>query len=180
MDYTIRYQRRDQHGDHFLAYHFLGKRVFEHQPKQKVVHHFKEVDEGSAITGGHDFFSIQDSGDIDFSLWELPIDAMKLFQSGQKAVAKLGYLEKHKFPVDVRTALVEDIMSTEYRASVLRIDYDKKNMPYSNQGFLLLQGKNRDWIFLPKKENGKDYLSVLPGNSKNFQKLVSGLVDSRS
>lgn len=176
VDYTVRYQRRDDKTESFLAYHFLGKKVFEHRPKQKVIHHIKEVTQNAVIIGGINFLNIQSISTFDFPVCSLPVDALKMLQPNEKTEIVLDYLEAHEFPSNLRMDLIRDITTPKFRASILRIGYDEKNAPYSQQGFLLLQGPKRNWIFAPEKKNGKDYLSVLPGSSKNFRKSVTGLI----
>jgi hypothetical protein len=175
-DYTVRYQRRQEKSEYFLAYHFLGKKVFEHRLKQKVVHQIKEVTREDVIAGGLDFFGMNNSNSPDFPVYSLPVDALKSLQPSGKTEAMLGYLEMHEIPVEVRTVLVEDIAAAGFRASALRIEYDEKNSPYSKLGFLLLHGSKQNWIFLPENKYGKDHLSLLPGSCENFQRLASKLI----
>jgi hypothetical protein len=129
------------------------------------------------VTGGTLFFDVQTESVADYPEVELPNSALDKAKEavGESSDAVLRILRESKLPAPLDQALAEDLRSSDYRGSAMRIE-NRKGQLVSDKGFLILKGEQRQWLFPVFLKNGERYIRVLSGTSKIFAREMQNLI----
>ena len=154
--HSLRFTRTYRNAELLLTYHFYRGVIYEHRLVQGVVHEIEAVADSTAVAaGGVAFFALNDGPvaasagtavpcEIDAAAWnELSIET-----EYPQLVAKVRALTPLNGAGEL---LAQDLLSANYRGTVLWISYTEDKQPISDHGFLVLNAPQRTWLVEPKQ-----------------------------
>ncbi|RLC73464.1 MAG: hypothetical protein DRJ03_26455 [Chloroflexi bacterium] len=176
-DHTIRYSRSYRNVDLSLAFHFEKKGVFAHRIEQGVVHRITQVSsEEAVIQGGLDFFNLAEIHPFTCPITEISQGLLDQIKDDPAYVVIHRRLTHARVPAETCDLLTEDLSNTQYRGSILRVEYDENNAPISDHGLLVLRGPERLWLLRPFVREGERYVTLLPGTEEAFRREIVTLL----
>ena len=176
-DYTIRYNRSYRDADFSLAFHFDAENIFAHRLEQGVVHHITEVSNvEDVIQGGLGFFGIAEVPPFSCPIAEVSRELLDQIKDDPAHAVIHRRLTHAGVPAETCDLLAEDLSNTQYRGSVMRVEYDENNTPVSDRGLLVLRGPERLWLLRPIVREGEQYVTLLPGTRETFRREVTSLL----
>lgn len=176
-DFTIRYSRSHQNMDLSLSYHFSKGAIFEHQIEKGVVHHITARQSANdVIKGGLMFLEISQTRPFTCPVVELPNDLLDEIKDDPAPTIIQRRLEHARVPAETCDMLTKDLSNTQYRGSILRVEYDENSTPTSDRGLLVLRGPERLWLLRPSVQEGKRYVTLLPGTEQTLRQEVTAIL----
>jgi hypothetical protein len=176
-DFSIRYSRSNRDQEFNQTYHFLQGEIFAHTLEQGVVHVIDPINDRDAIArGGLEFFHTAHAPAFSSQAIDIPNSAMSAIKDLDDAVAIAQRLADLGLDQEARARFAEDVAHTQFRGSVMRIEYGADNSAVSNRGFFILRGAERLWLLRPFQRDQEAWLSLLPGTSENIQQEIRGLL----
>ena len=160
-DFSVRFMRADLSSQHTLTFHVRGSDIFQHEVEQGVAHSFSSIDDFTSILQScREFFDLPKEIPHPEDVYVYPIQLIEYINN--RAWDKLeGCLaENSRASLNFHTQLLEDIRHPAYRGNVMNITYRPDNSAVSEDGFLLLGGKERAWILIPTRGTDADTVSV--------------------
>ncbi|HEX9990881.1 MAG TPA: hypothetical protein VGE45_20680 [Chloroflexia bacterium] len=154
-DFSLRCSLTSQGQETLLSYFFHGQAIVEHRIVKVVSSRLEMVptsEDVLARTSG--FYGLQDeTEDTSFNtateLATIPMDLLQqIKESAQDAPGEgdVSLLVNAGMPKDVATQIVADFRDPQFSGSVIRVEEQGGEL-ISNEGFLLLKGPQRLWIF---------------------------------
>lgn len=176
-DFIIQYNRKVGNADQTLAYFVKDKAIVQQSIEQGVVYRLSaSADRANIITGGIEYFGIEREG-VSYPEVQLPQSVLEKAKeaSAESVDSVLTLLKSSGVPEPLGGFLSEDFQKSEYRGAAMRIE-DREGKLVSDEGFFLLKGPRRIWLFpLMFKEN-ETYVRVLLGTSQTFTREVKQLI----
>jgi len=174
-DFTIRYSRVQKDAEQHLAYQIRGETIVEHQVRDGVVHLLSQVSgQEEVVERGISFLGLRESDPFACSEAEIAPQALeeakRRAQTQPETVA--AWLRDIGVSESTSNLLSEDLQHTEYRGSVLRIEYQADGGPSSDYGFLVLRGPRRLWLFRLLARGAQPAVRIRPGTEQNFEQEV--------
>jgi hypothetical protein len=175
-DLSIRYSRSYRNADFALAFHFGEDQIYAHRVEQGVVHHIAKVDsKDSVIQGGVDFFGFAEIQSFTCPPAKISQQLLEEVKDDPSPVVIERRLASAGVPDETRSLLVEDLSHTQYRGSIMQVQYGEDNVPQADEGLLVLSGPERLWLLRPLFQNDERYVTLLPGTEEVFRQEVSAL-----
>jgi len=179
--FSLQYSRAYRDAKFVLAYHFTNGLVLAHWLEGGVVHRIIEVEKREAVVeGGMDFFNVAGAASFRCPPTEIPYDVMGQIKDEDDPAIVLRRLAEGGVEKTTREMLAEDVERTEYRGSILRVEYDEDKPSRSDQGLLVLRGRERLWLFRVAQKGDKPFVVILPGTEEVFRKEVEALIEGGS
>jgi len=177
-DFAIQFNRRSGTSEETLAYFVRGSKIVRQELQQGVICTLSSVSSRDRIIrGGLDLFGIAKGPGSNYPDAKVPatvLDRAKVAAAeAPDQVAML--LRGAGIPEPLSGLLMEDLQTMNYRGGAMRIE-SKEGQFSSEQGFLLLRGAQRTWIFALVKEGEEGYARVLAGTADNFARQVQQLM----
>lgn len=175
--FSLRYHRSQPRGEWSAAFHFLNGAIIAHRVEQGVLHHLVELhDPAAVIQQGVEFFDLAQapvfaapsnrlSGDILVALKEMDAATLERQLQSQPSLSNVA-----------RQWLSEDLLSTRFRGSALRVVYTADHAPTSERGLLLLAGPQRVWLFRFDGPDAAAPVEVMPGTAAQFALEIQSLL----
>ncbi|MGQ9710351.1 MAG: hypothetical protein ACUVXE_07770 [Anaerolineae bacterium] len=175
-NFSIRYSRATPDAEFNLAYHFGEKIIIEHRLENGVVHRLNEItDVATVIKSGVVFFGLPQAERFQCPHVTIPYELLKELKDVERADQIDQHLQQAGVIEEVRMFLAEDLSRPQYRGSVLRVQYDVGRQPFSEEGFLLLQGPRRLWL-ITLADGGRTTATLMPITVQEFSRQVTALV----
>ncbi len=173
---TLRYSLSSPEERRALSYHFVDDGIYEHWLDEGVIHVITRVDVEEAVKTCALFFeleSCQPTPDAEGVISE------PLFRQAlrQKEVPDAERLLRDALPETLCRLLSEDAVRTRAIGDVLWIRYQENREPVSDEGFLMVFGAERFWLFQPVRgDNGEAKIRLLPGTVDTLQQGIRQIV----
>jgi hypothetical protein len=177
---SLRFTRSYRNAELLLTYHFYQGAIYEHRLVQGVVHEIEAVAGVDAVvTGGLVFFglTVQAGGAADTqpSPVEIGADTWNQLMAQQEYPA-LRQMMRGVAALNGRGEwLAKDLISADYRGTVLWITYTADKQPVSDHGFLLLKAPERTWLVEPKRTETGESVALQLGSASLFTEKVKEL-----
>ncbi|NJN66779.1 MAG: hypothetical protein HC884_08715 [Chloroflexaceae bacterium] len=175
--FSLRYSYSTPEVEVLTTYHFGEGTIFEHFLEMGLVHNLVELSsQEEVIQRGIDFFQLALTPDFTCSDATVSNDVMNSVKDAKDQGTVLRKLQQAGIPEDTRLLLAEDIRTSLYRGSILRIEYGADNAPQSNRGLLVLRGSQRLWLLRPVSRKETNLVHILPGTEHRFRQEVAELL----
>lgn len=176
--FSLRYSYSTPEVEVLTTYHFGEDTIFEHFLEMGLVHNFVErSNQEEVLRGGIDFFQLALTPDFTCSDATVSNDVMNSVKDATDQGTILRKLQQAGIPEDTRQLLAEDIRTSLYRGSILRVEYGADNAPQSNRGLLVLRGSQRLWLLRPVSSKETNIVNILPGTEEVFRREVTALLE---
>ncbi|MFQ3633543.1 hypothetical protein [Roseiflexus sp.] len=174
--YTLRYSLSSPEGQRALSYHFADNGIYEHWLDEGVIHVITRVNVEELVTACALFFELESYQPTPDAAGVL---AEPLFRQAlrQKQAMDAETLLRGALPEALCRPLSEDAAHTKAIGDVLWIRYQENREPVSDEGFLMVFGAERFWLFEPvQRDNGEAKIRLLPGTIDALQQGVRQIV----
>jgi hypothetical protein len=172
---TIRLSYQSISEQRTLSYHSTARGIYEYWIDGGITHVISLVEKEAILEAAPVFFELQ-------RYIEMPDASGTILNSLLKQARRLSdaeqveaLLNKAQIPRAISKQLSEDIVNTVAVGDVLDIYYQQDGSPASDQGLLLLFGKERYWIFLPMKVENDALFTILPSTVTSLQNGIQQL-----
>lgn len=154
--HSLRFTRTYRNAELLLTYHFYRGAIYEHRLVQGVVHEIEAVANSAAVAvGGVAFFGLDEASiaaqaettascEIDAAVW----NELSVQNEYPQLIAKVRALTVLN---GAGEWLAQDLLSANYRGTVLWVSYTEDKQPISDHGFLVLNAPQRTWLVEPKQ-----------------------------
>lgn len=175
-DFSIRLNRSYPTAELLLNFHFLNEHIYSHTVEQGVVHRITYIqDKDTVIQQGMQFFEMETVEDFTFSPLDLPIALLNEVKNLEYALI-LEKLQEARISKPVVEMLATDLSAVRYRGGTLRVEYPTSKTPQSENGFLILRGPSRLWLFRLLKKDEKVSAVLLPGTRETLSLEIACLL----
>jgi len=160
-DFSVRFMRADLNSQHTFTFHVRGSDIFQHEVEQGVAHSFSHIDDfASILQSCREFFDLSRETLHPADAHIYPIQLIEYVNVRAWDKVERCLTENSESSPNPQTRLIEDMRHPVYRGNVMNITYGSDNSAVSEDGFLLLGGKEWVWILTPKRGPDADTVSV--------------------
>lgn len=178
-DFSIRCSRSTVNGELLCTYFFRGRDTVEHRIVQEIISSVRLLRPPQAAAASSlDFFGLaKGTAGTTGPVGTIPVSLLEQLRE-QAASAREDHLTPPLMAAGISAPLAdrlaEDLLATEYRGSVIRID-NRNGQMVSNKGFLILKGHERYWL-LEILEQQEPLVRVFRGSASQYRHLYADLL----
>jgi hypothetical protein len=174
---TLRLTLNSAAGQQVLSYHFIDDAIYEHWLDRTVIHVISRVSETAVSEGCRSFFQVDKVKMAPDVSGRLPYEVLRQVSRQVDVNVATGMLRAQGLSGSWVDLLAADMVRPQAIGDMLAIYYSGENrMPTSDEGLLLKVGENRLWLFQPRRQDGEQWVDILPGTPEVFQDQVQQLV----
>ena len=160
-----------------VTYHFGSDSIVEHKTEDGLVHEIRTVKSEEEVDRlCSEYLDFNNALAFDCQEKQVPLEILE----EAKGMAELDpealpqYLKDAGAGDEDAVMLTEDILGTQFRGYMTRIDYTEEVVS-SNRGFLTMKGPERAWIFKIIEGDNQTNVIIMSGTSENFSHEYSEL-----
>jgi hypothetical protein len=146
-EFSLRLSKIEQGEEQTLAIHICQDLIAVHSIEQGFIHRLARLNRIEDIPSTVEEFFAPQAGDAKEDLASEEVERM----------------------------FSEDMSLAEGAWTVMRVEYDEQRIPYTDEGFLMLQGNDRFWLMWPHEDEDQDF-AVQAGTTAAFRDAVMQLL----